>query len=47
MSTLLKQAQPTFGELCGNGKTYEAPPSKEIIAGTKKIGKTFGLIFWH
>jgi hypothetical protein len=25
MSTLLKQAQPTFGELAGNGKTYEVP----------------------
>lgn len=26
MSTILKQAQPTFGELAGNGKTYEVPP---------------------
>ena len=26
MSTLLKQAQPTFGELCGNGRTYVVPP---------------------
>jgi len=25
MSTLLKQAQPTFGELAGNGRTYEVP----------------------
>lgn len=26
MSTQLKQSQPTFGELAGNGKTYEVPP---------------------
>lgn len=25
MSTLLKQAQPTIGDLAGNGKTYEVP----------------------
>lgn len=26
MATLLKQTQPTFGELAGNGKIYEVPP---------------------
>lgn len=36
MSTLLKQAQPTFGELCGNGKTYEVPPFQRDYSWDKE-----------
>jgi uncharacterized protein with ParB-like and HNH nuclease domain len=36
MSTLLKQAQPTFGELAGNGKTYEVPPFQRDYSWDKE-----------
>lgn len=36
MSTLLKQAQPTFGELCGNGRTYEVPPFQRDYSWDKE-----------
>ena len=36
MSTLLKQAQPTFGELVGNGKTYEVPPFQRDYSWDKE-----------
>lgn len=36
MSTLLKQAQPSFGELCGNGKTYEVPPFQRDYSWDKE-----------
>ncbi len=36
MSTFLKQAQPTFGELCGNGKTYEVPPFQRDYSWDKE-----------
>lgn len=36
MSTLLKQNQPTFGELAGNGKTYEVPPFQRDYSWDKE-----------
>jgi uncharacterized protein with ParB-like and HNH nuclease domain len=36
MSTLLKQAQPTFGELAGNGKIYEVPPFQRDYSWDKE-----------
>lgn len=36
MSTLLKQAQPTFGELAGNGKNYEVPPFQRDYSWDKE-----------
>jgi len=36
MSTLLKQAQPSFGELAGNGKTYEVPPFQRDYSWDKE-----------
>ncbi len=36
MPTLLKQAQPTFGELAGNGKTYEVPPFQRDYSWDKE-----------
>nr|MCU0337668.1 DUF262 domain-containing protein [Sediminibacterium sp.] len=36
MSTLLKQAQPTFGELAGNGKLYEVPPFQRDYSWDKE-----------
>lgn len=36
MSTILKQAQPTFGELVGNGKVYEVPPFQRDYSWDKE-----------
>ncbi len=36
MSTLLKQDQPTFGSLAGNGKTFEVPPFQRDYSWDKE-----------
>ena len=36
MSTLLKQEQPTFGSLAGNGKTFEVPPFQRDYSWDKE-----------
>lgn len=36
MSTLLKQEQPTFGNLAGNGRTFEVPPFQRDYSWDKE-----------
>jgi uncharacterized protein with ParB-like and HNH nuclease domain len=36
MSTLLKQEQPTFGSLAGNGRTFEVPPFQRDYSWDKE-----------
>ncbi len=36
MSTLLKQEQPTFGSLVGNGRTFEVPPFQRDYSWDKE-----------
>jgi uncharacterized protein with ParB-like and HNH nuclease domain len=36
MSTFLKQEQPTFGALAGNGRTFEVPPFQRDYSWDKE-----------